>query len=182
MIQARRQAERYAVSLPPDHSYPPFLIVCDVGRTIELYADFSGHGRHYSQFPDAKSFRIELQHLSDPDKRKLLRDVWEAPQSLDPAHQTAKVTREIAGQLATISKALESRGFKARSVAIFLMRCLFTMFVEDVGLLKKKGFTELLTRCLDDPKRFTFEIDDLWRHMDRGGYSPGVGDRFRLDL
>ncbi|PIP01346.1 class I SAM-dependent DNA methyltransferase [Pleomorphomonas carboxyditropha] len=177
MVQARRQAERYAASLPLDHPYPPFIIACDVGRAIELYADFSGHGRHYSQFPDARQFRIELNQLANPDTRELLRAVWEEPQSLDPARKTAKVTREIAGQLAKISKALEGRGFEARSVAVFLMRCLFTMFVEDVGLLRKKGFTELLTRCLDDPKRFTFEIEDLWRHMDRGDYSPGIGEK-----
>lgn len=177
MVQARRQAERYAASLPPDHPYPPFIIACDVGRAIELYADFSGHGRHYAQFPDARQFRIELRQLANAETRDLLRTVWEQPQSLDPAQKTAKVTREIAGQLAEISKALEGRGFEARSVAVFLMRCLFTMFVEDVGLLRKKGFTNLLTKCLDDPTRFTFEIDDLWRHMDRGDYSPGIGER-----
>lgn len=176
MIQARRQAERYAAALPSDHPYPPFLIVCDVGRAFELFADFSGHGRHYAQFPDTRRFRIELAQLADPEARKLLRDVWENPGALDPAQQTAKVTREIAGQLASISKALEERGFDPRAVAVFLMRCLFTMFVEDVGLLRKNGFTELLTRCLDNPARFTFEVDDLWRHMDRGGYSPGIGD------
>ncbi len=177
MIQARRQAEGYATRLPLDHPYPPFIIVCDVGRVIELYADFSGYGRHYAQFPDAHGFRIELEQLTDAGTRKLLRDVWEEPHSLDPAQQTAKVTREIAGQLSTISKALESRGFNARHVAVFLMRCLFTMFVEDVGLLRKKGFTDLLSRCLDDPGRFTFEIDDLWQRMDRGEYSPGIGEK-----
>ncbi|MES0022322.1 class I SAM-dependent DNA methyltransferase [Mesorhizobium sp. M0077] len=177
MVLARRQAERYAASLPADHPYPPFIIACDVGRAIELYADFSGHGRHYAQFPDARQFRIELGQLANPETRDLLRAVWEQPQSLDPAQKTAKVTRELAGQLAEISKALEGRGFEARSVAVFLMRCLFTMFVEDVGLLRKKGFTELLTKCLDEPTRFTFEIDDLWRHMDRGEYSPGIGER-----
>lgn len=177
MIQARRQAEHYARCLPRDHSYPPFLIVCDVGRTIELYADFSGHGRHYSQFPDANRFRLALEDLANDEHRSLLRQVWEAPLSLDPSQQTAKVTREIAGQLAELSKALEDRGFEPRAVAIFLMRCLFTMFVEDIGLLPKKSFTELLTLCLDNPKRFNPEIDDLWRNMDKGGYSPGIGER-----
>jgi hypothetical protein len=177
MIQARRQAERYAGALPAEHPYPPFLIVCDVGRILELYADFSGNGRHYAQFPDAKTFRIHLEDLKEPERRELLRTVWENPYSLDPAQQTAKVTRQIAGRLADISKALEGRGFDPRNVAIFLMRCLFTMFVEDVGLLRKKGFTELLDRCIEDPRRFTFEIDDLWKHMDQGSYSPGIGER-----
>ncbi|WP_352959486.1 type IIL restriction-modification enzyme MmeI [Mesorhizobium sp. M0778] len=129
MVQARRQAERYAASLPSDHPYPPFIIACDLGRAVELYADFSGHGRHYAQFPDARQFRIELSQLASSDTRELLRTVWEQPQSLDPAQKTAKVTREIAGQLAEISKALEGRGFEPGSVAVFLMRCLFTMFV-----------------------------------------------------
>lgn len=177
IIQARRQAERYATCLPSDHPYPPFIIVCDVGRAIELYADFSGYGRHYAQFPDARRFRIELQQLVDPEVQKLLRDVWESPLALDPAQRSAKVTREVVGQLAEVSKALEGRGFGARDVAVFLMRCLFTMFVEDVGLLRTKGFTDLLDRCFDDPKRFTFEIDDLWRHMDRGDYSPAIGEK-----
>ncbi len=177
MIQARRQAEGYATALPPDHPYPPFLIICDVGRAFELYADFSGHGRHYAQFPDTQRFRIELAQLRDPARWQLLRTVWEAPWSLDPAQQSAKVTREIAGRLATISKSLEGRGFEPGCVAVFLMRCLFTMFVEDVGLLRRKGFTEILDRCLADPARFTFEIDDLWRHMDEGTYSPGVGQK-----
>lgn len=177
MIQARRQAERYVSALPPDHPYPPFVIICDVGRVLELYADFSGNGRHYAQFPDAKSFRIRLSELEVPENLDLLRAVWNDPFSLDPAQQTAKVTREIAGRLAAISKALEARGFEPRDVATFLMRCLFTMFVEDIGLLRKKGFTELLDRCVNDPRRFTFEIDDLWRHMDQGSYSPGIGER-----
>jgi len=177
MVQARRQAERYVAALPADHAAPPFLIICDVGRTLELYADFSGYGRHYTQFPDARRFRITLDQLADSDIRALLKTIWEAPHSLDPAHQTAKVTREIATQLATLSKALEHRGFEAGTVALFLMRCLFTMFVEDIGLLRENAFTELLDTCLKNPKRFCPEIDDLWRHMDKGTYSPGVGER-----
>lgn len=103
--------------------------------------------------------------------------IWEDPRSLDPAHRTAKVTREIAGKLADISKALEERGFDAGDAALFLMRCLFTMFVEDVELIKKGGFTELLSRCAADPKRFPHEMEDLWKRMDKGDYSPAIGER-----
>jgi SAM-dependent methyltransferase len=177
MIKARRQAEGYALGLPADHDYPPFILVCDVGRAIELYADFSGHGRHYRQFPDANGFRVSLDQLKNPDRRELLRRVWEQPRNLDPALRTAKVTREIAGQLAEVSKALEARDFKPGAVAIFLMRCLFTMFVEDVGLIRTDSFKELLDRCLANPRRFPFEMADLWRHMDIGDYSPAIGEK-----
>ena len=136
MIQARRQAERYARALPADRAYPPFIIACDVGRAIELYADFSGHGRHYAQFPDARGARIELAALAESAVRDRLKAVWNDPSSLDPARRSAAVTRKIAGALAELSRTLEARGFDPGPVALFLMRCLFTMFVEDIGLLK----------------------------------------------
>ncbi len=42
MVEARRQAEKYARALPVEHGYPPFLLVVDVGNVIEVFADFSG--------------------------------------------------------------------------------------------------------------------------------------------
>lgn len=177
MINARRQAEDYARALPDKHPYPPFILTCDVGRFIEVYADFSGNGRHYAPYPNALGFRIALEELQKPDICERLRRIWQNPTSLDPAKQTAKVTRQIAGELAEISKALEGRGFDPRTVALFLMRCLFTMFVEDVQLIRKDSFKELLKQCVLNPKRFPFEMDDLWKHMDRGDYSPAIGER-----
>jgi hypothetical protein len=45
MMNARRQAEGYARALPLAHGWPPFILVCDVGHVIEVYADFSGQGK-----------------------------------------------------------------------------------------------------------------------------------------
>jgi hypothetical protein len=39
MVAARGQAERYVRALPDDN--PPFVLVIDVGYSIELYSDFS---------------------------------------------------------------------------------------------------------------------------------------------
>ena len=177
MINARHQAEDYARALPDAHPYPPFILTCDVGRFIEVYADFSGNGRHYSPFPDALGFRVPLEQLDNPQIQERLQRIWQNPTSLDPAKQTAKVTRQIAGKLAEISKALEGRGFDPRAVALFLMRCLFTMFVEDVQLIRRDSFKELLKQCVLNPKRFPHEMDDLWKRMDRGEYSPAIGER-----
>jgi hypothetical protein len=48
MLNARRQAEGYARALPVEHGWPPFILVCDVGHVIEVYADFSGQGKNYA--------------------------------------------------------------------------------------------------------------------------------------
>jgi hypothetical protein len=61
MAAARKQAEDYARALPVDHGYPPFLMIVDVGHVIEIYADFSGQGKNYAQFPDRQSYRISME-------------------------------------------------------------------------------------------------------------------------
>ncbi|MCB9130778.1 MAG: hypothetical protein H6647_07530 [Anaerolineales bacterium] len=53
------------------------------------------------------------------------------------------MTRDIADRLARLARALEG-DYDPETVAHFLMRCLFTMFAEDVGLLPAGSFTQLL--------------------------------------
>src|SRR6185436_5589478 len=65
MKNARQQAESYVFLLDADHPAPPFIIVCDVGHCLELYADFTGTGRAYTQFPDRKGYRVFLEDLRD---------------------------------------------------------------------------------------------------------------------
>ena len=175
MISARRQAEDYARALPQSHGWPPFVLVCDVGHCIEVYADFSGQGKNYAQFPDRQDFRIYMQDLRDEKVRRRLRMIWESPTDLDPARHSAKVTRDIASRLAQVSKALEKRGeHKPEAVALFLMRCLFTMFAEDVELLPKKSFQQLLEKCTRDPGKFVPMVEQLWQAMDTGAFAYAI--------
>ncbi|MAT68930.1 MAG: SAM-dependent methyltransferase [Planctomycetaceae bacterium] len=171
MLRARGQAEQYARHLPSSEGRPPFLIVADVGHTIELYAEFSQTGGVYTPFPDPSSYRIKLDQLADPGVRERLRGVWLDPLALDPARRTARVTRGIAAKLAELAKRLESAGHNPEVVAHFLMRCLFTMFAEDIGLLEPKdGFLQLL-QSIDDPQHFPPLMEQLWHTMNHGGFS-----------
>ncbi len=179
MLNARRQAEDYARALPVDHGWPPFILVCDVGHVLEVYADFSGQGKNYAQFPDRQSFRIYLEDLRQPETRERLVRIWTDPLSLDPARKSARVTREIAERLASVSKALEADHHRPEDVAMFLMRCLFTMFAEDVGLLPKASFRNLLERCEQDPDRLQPMVGQLWEAMDRGDFAIAIEARVR---
>ena len=135
MLNAKRQAEEYARALPTSHGWPPFILVCDVGHCIEVYADFSGQGKNYTQFPDRQNFRIYLEDLRKVEVRERLYRIWEEPLTLDPARTAAKATRDIAERLAEVSKALEAKKYLPEEVAHFLMRCLFTMFAASMKLL-----------------------------------------------
>ncbi|HEY0419848.1 MAG TPA: type IIL restriction-modification enzyme MmeI [Acetobacteraceae bacterium] len=174
MLRARGQAEAYARDLPAEEGYPPFLIVCDVGFCFDLYADFSGTGKHYAQFPDREGFRLYLQDLRDPAIRGVLRSIWQDPQALDPARKRVEVTREIAALLARLARALEAR-HAPQHVASFLMRCIFSMFAQSVGLLPgAMQFTALLEQCRADPAIFPGMVGSLWRDMNGGGFSVAL--------
>ncbi len=174
MLNARQQAENYARHLPSSHEWPPFIVVCDVGHCFEVYADFTGKGRNYTQFPDRRGFRVFIDDFRDDKIRDQFKAMWENPHALDPAKRAAKATREIASALAEVSKRLEANKHPPEEVALFLMRCLFTMFAEDSELIPENSFTDLLTRCADDPNKFMPMVTELWKQMNGGGFSVAI--------
>ncbi len=178
LMRARSQAEEYARALPAEEGRPPFLLVVDVGHTIDLYAEFSRSGATYTPFPDPSSHRIRLPDLHRPDVLERLRAIWLDPLSLDPSRVSARVTRAIAADLAELARSLEATGLDAETVAGFLTRCLFTLFAEDVELLPTGSFTGLLAECERHPAQFVPLLTELWRAMDVGGFSVAL----RADL
>jgi hypothetical protein len=184
MEKAKKQAENYARLLPSEEivgGRPPFILVADVGHSIAVYADWSRAGGHYQPFPDPNNYRIKLADLDREDIRERLRLIWTDPLSLDPSRRSAKVTKEIADRLARLAKSLDGGSAETRAkrsgsstegdIAGFLMRCLFTMFAEDVGLLEDRAFTQLLEDCQRKPVSFVPKITELWNKMNTGGYS-----------
>ena len=166
--RAFHQARGYITALPAEEGRPPFLIVCDVGHSLDPYAEFSGTGGQYERFPDPVSHRITLPDLHREEIRDRLRRVWTDPHSLDPSRHAAAVTREIAGRLAVLARSLEADGHDPQTVAGFLQRCLFTMFAEDAGLLPPDGFKGLLVRLKDAPQGFPVLASALWKEMATG--------------
>jgi hypothetical protein len=171
MLRARNQAEQYAKALPANEGWPPFLIVVDVGYSIELFADFSGTGKAYVPFPDSLTHRIRLEHLATQLVRDRLRAIWLDPLSLDPSRISARVTRDVAGHLAALARSLE-QDYPPEVVTPFLMRCIFTCFAEDIHLLPPHSFSNLLATLREDLPNFQPMVESLWRTMDTGGHSP----------
>jgi hypothetical protein len=182
MDRALGQARNYVESLPAGEPLPPFLLTCDIGLCFELYAQFDGSGE-YRPFPNAPNKRIYLRDLAArPELIDTLRAVFVEPHSLDPSKRSAKVTREIAEDLAALAGDLEKAGHPAESVATFLMRCIFTMFAEDVGLLPERLFTDALEQhWIPNPAGFPVQIETLWRAMNEGTAFGFVGKLLRFN-
>ncbi|PZX39399.1 type II restriction/modification system DNA methylase subunit YeeA [Roseinatronobacter thiooxidans] len=171
MMRARNQADGYARAVSRIDGWPPFLMVVDVGHVIEIYADFSGQGQGYTQYPDGNRYRINMDELRKPETLERLRTIWTDPHALDPSKIAAQVTREVADRLAALGKSFEGQGHKPEVVANFLMRCLFTMFAEDVDLIPKASFSDLLTRLRGKPEHAAPALTKLWEVMNEGGFS-----------
>jgi hypothetical protein len=184
MRDAYGQALGYAQTLDDP---PPFIITTDIGYCFEFYAAFDGSG-HYRAFPNAQTNRVYLKTLLDPDlgpkRLDVLRAVFTDPHSLDPSRRATKVTREVAAHLAELARVLEEAGEPPERVARFLMRAIFTMFAENVGLLPEGLFVRLIEEhWLPNPPSFPGGIRSLWKAMNEGGdYFVGKLLRFNGGL
>jgi hypothetical protein len=175
LLKARKQAEGYVRALDPaSEPAVPFLIVLDVGGSFDLYADFTRTNRFWTAFPDAASNRIRLEDLADPARRALLAAIWNDPYALDPATRAQVVTRDAAERLAVIARELETAGHPPERVAGFLMRYFFCAFAEDVGLMRRRQFTEFLAGFRGKAAHLAPALEALWGDLDRGGFSQAL--------
>jgi len=163
MRRAFGQARLYAAWLQTDP--PPYLIALDVGRTLMVWDRWKGaYGDYHS------GRRIHLPTLSErPEDISFLVDIWTNPDARDPRGRSEAVTRQVAAGLADLASSLEARGNDPEVVARFLIRCVFTMFAEDVGLLKDEPFRRAVQEIgLEDPGEFPETVRQLWTAMDQG--------------
>ncbi len=160
MEKAFGQAVNYAIRLP---HRPPFLLTCDIGHSFHVWEGFTGT---YGGYGARRS--ISMDEIQNPDIQAFFRALWMDPQSLNPGRRRALVTRTVAKELGHLAAGLEGR-FPPQAVANFLMRCVFTFFAEDVGLLPAKEFEDALDQWRKDPSDFVPGLGSMWDAMNRGG-------------
>ncbi len=156
------QALKYASYLP--EGKPPFLITCDIGHCFEIWTGFSGD---YGGYGARRT--VELSALADPEVFGYFAKIFTDPLDLDPARHAQRITREVAAKLAELARTLEAGEHHPELVAQFLMRAIFTMFCEDVGLLPENLFTDAIRKhWIPDPRTFQAGVEQLWRAMKDG--------------
>jgi hypothetical protein len=146
---------------------PPFLMVVDVPHTLIVWDRWSGS---YGDFGAGRRIALGSLHTREDDIA-LLQDIFARPEARDPRGRAQAVTKEIASRLAALAAALEGRGLDQERVARFLMRCVFSCFAEDVGLLPEHLFRKTLEAAQSsrDPSRLKTALELLWKTMDEGG-------------
>jgi len=154
---AYRQLLQYRTAL----LNPPLLIVSDM-ETILIRTDFTNTVR--------REFRLSLDDLLEPAGLETLRHAFENPDRLRAEQTSEQVTREVATQFSKLADALRLRGVDPHAAAHFLIRVLFCLFAEDVGLLPNQLFRRLVENARDDPASFEVQVGQLFAAMRTGGW------------
>jgi type II restriction/modification system DNA methylase subunit YeeA len=156
LTAAYAQLQQYAVAL----ENPPLLIVSDMDRII-IHTNWTN--------TVSETHTINLEDFADATKRDLLRWVFTDPERLKPSKTIDVLTREAADKFAGLAMVLHQRGHDPHHVARFVYRLVFCMFAEDINLLPRKLFTELLDRAYRRPNLAQSLFESLFAAMKSGG-------------
>jgi len=139
---------------------PPLLIVSDFD-TIIVHTNFTNSVK--------REYRLTLDDLLRPEKLSILRAAFYEPGRLQAAETTAQVTQAAAEKFAHLADLLRAWKIEPHKSAHFLIRVLFCLFAEDVGLLPGKILTELIEIARLKPKLFAGQLRQLFGAMASGG-------------
>ncbi len=143
-----------------DLQNPPLLVVCDMDRII-IHTNFTNTVH--------KTTIITLADLLTTEGMKQLRAIFTEPDFFKVAQTTEQVTQEAAQEFAHLAELLRQYGVAPQAAAHFLIRVLFCLFSEDVGLLPDRLFTRLVTQARQRPKSFAPQVQQLFQTMATGG-------------
>ncbi|MBN1580203.1 MAG: class I SAM-dependent DNA methyltransferase [Anaerolineae bacterium] len=155
--QAYQQLLQYRESL----LNPPLLVVSDMDQIV-IHTNFTNTVK--------RTVCITLDDLLDPKNVDQLRAIFYEPETFRAPQTTEQVTQEIASQFARIADLIRRYGADPQEAAHFLIRLLFCLFAEDIGLLPKDLFTQLIQHTRRDTKAFSAQIKQLFQTMATGGW------------
>jgi len=140
---------------------PPLLIVSDM-ETIVIHTNFTNTIK--------RKITLTFDDLLTKTGLETLRSAFEHPEQLRSEQTTEGVTRQAAAEFGKLAESLREAGHHPEKAAHFLIRILFCLFSEDIGLLPEGLFTKLIDSTKDDPKKFHELLQQLFGHMAEGGF------------
>ncbi len=140
---------------------PPLLIVSDIER-IEIHANFTNTAKCV--------ITLTLDDLLTPSGIDQLRNVFFNPTAFKSKQTTAQVTQQAAEEFARLAELLRKWGVPPQPAAHFLIRILFCLFAEDIGLLPNNLFSRLVKKTWMRPADLTQQLKELFGKMATGGW------------
>ena len=161
--KAWQQGLLYAAEL----GNPPLIITCDFLH-LRLHTNFTGVAPR-TVVITLDDIERDAQVAGDLTALQVLRAMFHDPGLLDPRLMRARVTEAATAQIGAVGQALTKRGVPQATAAHFLMRVVFAMFSEDIGLLPKGLLTKVLKRVQVKPEGAQGYFSELFSAMHTGG-------------
>jgi hypothetical protein len=171
LADAYRQLLRYREDL----ENPPLLVTCDQER-FEIHTNFTGTR------PQVYSFTLDDLLSGKPTSNcalpplEVLKAVFTEPELLRPDASRARVTEQVAAEFAKLADNLEARGIEPQRAAHFLMRLLFCLFADSIGLLPDHLFRQMINLDKGNPPKFARKLRQLFAAMANSGSTFGMHD------
>jgi type II restriction/modification system DNA methylase subunit YeeA len=157
-----------------DLENPPLLVVCDQDL-FEVHTNFTGTRPHVYRFSldDLLANAPTATCLLPP--LDVLKDTFTDPEQLRPERAAARVTEAAATEFAKLAASLEQRNLaqhgtaEPQALAHFLMRLLFCLFADSIGLLPDHLFRQMIELNRAKPAVFTRMLRQLFAAMATSG-------------
>jgi len=147
-----------------DLDHPPLLVVCDFLR-FEVHANFT------NTRPLVYKFTLDDLILpapipgSDLSALDILRAVFEEPEKLKPGAFEIRVTEKAANEFTKLKENLRGQAADNEVIARFVMRLLFCLFADSVGLLPDNMFRKMIEADRQEPRKFVRKLKKLFAAM-----------------
>jgi len=139
---------------------PPLLVVCDLDR-FEIRTNFTRKA--------TVLYAFDLAGLAEPANLEILRKVFCDPDALSPEVTREKITEEAADRFGELADGMRLRGVPAERAGHFLMKLIFCMFGERIGLLPSGVFSRIVEAGKVNPASLNKRLTNLFRAMAHGG-------------
>jgi hypothetical protein len=155
--KAYEQLLRYRDSL----QNPPLLVVSDIS-TIIIRTNYTNLKTQY--------YKLTFDDLLTAEGMRILKALFFHPDELKPKETIQSATEKAAIEFSTLAQILRKYGEDPQKVAHFLIRVLFCLFAQDVGLLPPGLFGRLIEQTRTRTRDFSDVLRELFAKMSTGGY------------
>ncbi|MBI3240859.1 MAG: class I SAM-dependent DNA methyltransferase [Chloroflexi bacterium] len=148
---------------------PPLLVVCDIEH-FEIHTNFTNTETRVYKFTNADIASPRSVPGSRFTAVQILDKLFHDPEGLRPEKTVEAVTREAADKFAQLADSMHHKhNVPYAQAARFLVKLVFCLFCEDVGLLPAGIFSRIVAATQDSPREFTRHVRDLFGAMATGG-------------
>ncbi|MBX3051652.1 MAG: class I SAM-dependent DNA methyltransferase [Caldilineaceae bacterium] len=140
---------------------PPLLVVSDIERIV-VHTNFTNTVK--------QTVEIGLDDLLTPGGMAQLRAIFSQPERFQSSQTVEQVTEQAAREFARLAALLREQTDDAHAIAHFLIRLLFCLFAEDIDLLPRNLFGNLVDHTRGRPHAFTGQLGQLFQAMATGGW------------